>query len=150
MVFFFVFFFFKQKTAFEMRISDGSSDVCSSALVMSSPHKSNSPNSFHDHARQRRRGVYWVTPAVVLILYLCVMGAFFWLQRLHDDSVMFVTIDQEVRQQRLIWVVLELSCVILISLLMLWRYTRFRSSPDAALFADPGCRRAMTTSTSTC
>src|SRR3546814_18922436 len=44
--------------------------------VMSSPHKSNIPNSFHDHARQRRRGVYWVTPAVVLILYLCVMGAF--------------------------------------------------------------------------
>src|SRR3546814_8954230 len=27
------FFFFKQKTAYEMRISDGSSDVCSSDLV---------------------------------------------------------------------------------------------------------------------
>src|SRR3546814_16965666 len=27
-----VFFFFKQKTAYEMRISDGSSDVCSSDL----------------------------------------------------------------------------------------------------------------------
>src|SRR3546814_3353166 len=31
-VFFFVFFFFKQKTAYEMRISDWSSDVCSSDL----------------------------------------------------------------------------------------------------------------------
>src|SRR3546814_17224438 len=31
---FFVFFFFKQKTAYEMRISDWSSDVCSSDLVM--------------------------------------------------------------------------------------------------------------------
>src|SRR3546814_8148370 len=29
----FVFFFFKQKTAYEMRISDWSSDVCSSDLV---------------------------------------------------------------------------------------------------------------------
>src|SRR3546814_8757226 len=32
-VFFFGFFFFKQKTAYEMRISDWSSDVCSSDLV---------------------------------------------------------------------------------------------------------------------
>src|SRR3546814_9446356 len=30
---FFVFFFFKQKTAYEMRISDWSSDVCSSDLL---------------------------------------------------------------------------------------------------------------------
>src|SRR3546814_2874490 len=30
----FVFCFFKQKTAYEMRISDGSSDVCSSDLVI--------------------------------------------------------------------------------------------------------------------
>src|SRR3546814_2779567 len=32
---FFVFFFFKQKTAYEMRISDWSSDVCSSDLICS-------------------------------------------------------------------------------------------------------------------
>src|SRR3546814_2769216 len=31
----FFFFFFKQKTAYEMRISDWSSDVCSSDLVLS-------------------------------------------------------------------------------------------------------------------
>src|SRR3546814_1774943 len=31
-IFFFCFFFFKQKTAYEMRISDWSSDVCSSDL----------------------------------------------------------------------------------------------------------------------
>src|SRR3546814_3905248 len=31
-VFLFIFFFFKQKTAYEMRISDWSSDVCSSDL----------------------------------------------------------------------------------------------------------------------
>src|SRR3546814_2538428 len=33
-MFFFVFFFFKQKTAYEMRISDWSSDVCSSDLAI--------------------------------------------------------------------------------------------------------------------
>src|SRR3546814_994715 len=32
-LFYVVFFFFKQKTAYEMRISDWSSDVCSSDLV---------------------------------------------------------------------------------------------------------------------
>src|SRR3546814_1822989 len=31
---FWLFFFFKQKTAYEMRISDWSSDVCSSDLVL--------------------------------------------------------------------------------------------------------------------
>src|SRR3546814_5294759 len=34
----FVFFFFKQKTAYEMRISDWSSDVCSSDLIGGQPH----------------------------------------------------------------------------------------------------------------
>src|SRR3546814_6068779 len=33
-VFYYVFFFFKQKTAYDMRISDWSSDVCSSDLVV--------------------------------------------------------------------------------------------------------------------
>src|SRR3546814_10355926 len=33
---FFIFFFFKQKTAYEMRISDWSSDVCSSDLWITS------------------------------------------------------------------------------------------------------------------
>src|SRR3546814_4424940 len=34
---FYSFFFFKQKTAYEMRISDWSSDVCSSDLIPSRP-----------------------------------------------------------------------------------------------------------------
>src|SRR3546814_5883827 len=36
MFLFFLFFFFKQKTAYEMRISDWSSDVCSSDLLSES------------------------------------------------------------------------------------------------------------------
>jgi PAS domain S-box-containing protein len=86
---------------------------------------------------------------LVLVLYACVMGVFFWLQRLHDGSVMFVTIDQEVRQNRLIGVVLALSVVIVIALLMLWRYTRYRSEAEAALIAETGFRRAMENSMST-
>src|SRR3546814_17411459 len=41
---FFVFFFFKQKTAYEMRISDWSSDVCSSDLGFKTV------NDTHGHA----------------------------------------------------------------------------------------------------
>src|SRR3546814_15765692 len=37
-VVYFEFFFFKQKTAYEMRISDWSSDVCSSDLSLSDGH----------------------------------------------------------------------------------------------------------------
>jgi len=104
---------------------------------------------FHDPARLGRRGWYWLTPVFVLVLYLCVMAAFFWLQQLHDGSVMVVTLDQELRQHRLMWVVLALSCVIVISLLALWRYTRFRSRAEAALIAETSFRRAMENSMST-
>src|SRR3546814_3670113 len=41
---FFCFFFFKQKTAYEMRISDWSSDVCSSDLLMRIPSYSRRAN----------------------------------------------------------------------------------------------------------
>ncbi len=116
---------------------------------MLTPPKSVIATPFHDHARLRRRRWYWLTPMLVLVLYACVMGVFFWLQRIHDGSVMFVTIDQEVRQNRLIGVVLALSVVIVIALLMLWRYTRYRSEAEAALIAETGFRRAMENSMST-
>ncbi|CAM5250453.1 hypothetical protein SXANM310S_03870 [Streptomyces xanthochromogenes] len=111
--------------------------------------KSLIPTTFYEHARHSRRGLYWLTPAIVLVLYLCVMGAFIWLQRLQSDSVMFVTIDQETRQQRLMMVVFALSLVIVFSLLALWRYTRFRTQAEAALLAETGFRRAMENSMST-
>ncbi len=116
---------------------------------MSHPPKSVIATTFHDHARLRRRRWYWLTPMLVLVLYGCVMGVFFWLQRLHDGSVMFVTIDQETRQHRLIGVVIALSIVIVIALLILWRYTRYRSEAEAALIAETGFRRAMENSMST-
>src|SRR3546814_5201201 len=39
-------FFFKQNTAYEMRISDWSSDVCSSDLLQSAPHRADPPCPF--------------------------------------------------------------------------------------------------------
>src|SRR3546814_9156352 len=45
-----MFFFFKQKTAYEMRISDWSSDVCSSDLA--GPHRD--PDDFGQPQRRRR------------------------------------------------------------------------------------------------
>ncbi len=118
-------------------------------MAMAHPNrKSLIPTTFYEHARHSRR-LYWLTPAIVLVLYLCVMGAFIWLQRLQSDSVMFVTIDQETRQQRLMMVVFALSLVIVFSLLALWRYTRFRTLAEAALIAETGFRRAMENSMST-
>ncbi|HUH87213.1 MAG TPA: PAS domain S-box protein [Pusillimonas sp.] len=111
--------------------------------------KSLIPTTFYDQAKGTRRGLYWLTPVLVLVLYLCVMGVFIWLQRLQSDSVMFVTIDQETRQQRLIMVVVALSALIILSLLALWRYTRFRGRAEAALIAETGFRRAMENSMST-
>jgi len=107
------------------------------------------PTTFYDQARQSRRGLYWLTPVIVLFLYLCVMGVFFWLQQLQSDSVMFITIDQEMRQQRLFWVVVALSLLIVLSLLALWNYTRFRTRAEAALIAETSFRRAMENSMST-
>ena len=116
--------------------------------MATAPKKSLIPTTFYEQA-QKRRGLYWLTPFIVLILYLCVMGAFFWMQRIQNDSVMFVTIDQEVRQQRLLMLVVALSLVIVVSLLALWRYTRFRTRAESALLAETGFRRAMENSMST-
>src|SRR3546814_8273060 len=49
MIVFFIVFFFKQKTAYEMRISDWSSDVCSSDLRL------HHLFLVHDHAVGRRQ-----------------------------------------------------------------------------------------------
>src|SRR3546814_19777945 len=105
--------------------------------------KSLIPTTFYDQANQTRRGFYWLTPVIVLVLYLCVMGVFIWLQQLHNDSVMFVTIDQETRQQRLIMLVVALSCVIVLSLLALWRYTTFRTQSEAAQIGRASCRERV-------
>src|SRR3546814_1910298 len=54
--FFVVFFFFKQKTAYEMRISDWSSDVCSSDLCRTRPPPPGSRPGQGRGSRRRGRG----------------------------------------------------------------------------------------------
>src|SRR3546814_2954689 len=53
MFFCFFFFFFKQKTAYEMRISDWSSDVCSSDLRAEGVYKGRKNNVDDDGIRRR-------------------------------------------------------------------------------------------------
>ena len=113
------------------------------------PSKSLLTSSFYDSAKFKKRGLYWITPVFVLVLYLLVMAGFFWLQQMHSDSVMFITMDEETRQQRLLFFVIALSLIIIISLLALWRYTRYRSHAEAALQAETSFRRAMENSMST-
>src|SRR3546814_3552145 len=55
MVLCFVFFFFKQKTAYEMRISDWSSDVCSSDLRHAAADQPRGRQSDQDQDGDRRR-----------------------------------------------------------------------------------------------
>src|SRR3546814_8942214 len=52
---FFCFCFFKQKTAYEMRISDWSSDVCSSDLVAAQVRATEAQRAIADLARTRYR-----------------------------------------------------------------------------------------------
>ncbi|MBK1781200.1 PAS domain S-box protein [Advenella sp. WQ 585] len=113
------------------------------------PNKSLLASSFYDNAKITKKGLYWITPVFVLVLYLLVMTGFFWLQQIHKESVMFVTVDEETKQERLLFFVMALSLIIIISLLALWRYTRFRSNAEAALLAETSFRRAMENSMST-
>src|SRR3546814_5428216 len=51
----FLFFFFKQKTAYEMRISDWSSDVCSYDLVMAAARKKKTASKAKRKATGKRK-----------------------------------------------------------------------------------------------
>src|SRR3546814_3547923 len=55
-----VFFFFKQKTAYEMRISDWSSDVCSSDLWRNRPALLRALEMLGRHARADRSITSWL------------------------------------------------------------------------------------------
>src|SRR3546814_3446994 len=70
------FFFFKQKTAYEMRISDWSSDVCSSDLFHGRTHSMVSggrmAHRFREWYRQNRVLILaaWISVAVLVIALL--------------------------------------------------------------------------------
>src|SRR3546814_4408489 len=58
----FFFFFFKQKTAYEMRISDWSSDVCSSDLAVDDPLKVEDLASKKSAAQEARKAHLLLQP----------------------------------------------------------------------------------------
>src|SRR3546814_8951805 len=60
-----MFFFFKQKTAYELRISDWSSDVCSSDLYLTA---ATYFATFYGQLAEQRLGREWVPPTVALLL----------------------------------------------------------------------------------
>src|SRR3546814_8586594 len=74
----FLFFFFKQKTAYEMRISDWSSDVCSS--VWSLPFRAASSHNSHKNAQLhhvacRDRGLFGRWPRAKFLLQMSAGGS---------------------------------------------------------------------------
>jgi PAS domain S-box-containing protein len=118
-------------------------------MATSVPKSSLIPTTFYEQTKMPRRSGYWGAPVVVLVLYLCVMGVFIWMQRLQTDNAMFVTRDEEARLGHLNLLIIALSMLIVISLLVLWRYIYFRSRAEAALIAETGFRRAMENSITT-
>src|SRR3546814_5002785 len=72
---YFLFFFFKQKTAYEMRISDWSSDVCSSDLTLRRIHRQfYLPNDLTFGGKRINVGVYLSTPFGFALLLMLVSG----------------------------------------------------------------------------
>src|SRR3546814_6666141 len=59
-----VFFFFKQKTAYEMRISDWSSDVCSSDLLVNPGRLIAHLDDAWDRRRQMKLNLHKAVPAL--------------------------------------------------------------------------------------
>src|SRR3546814_2069497 len=88
-----IFFFFKQKTAYEMRISDWSSDVCSSDLAVAQRGREQQRLALgaHRHAAQQEADVLdeaQVEHAVGLVQHAHLAGV----QR--DDLVLLDVVDQ--------------------------------------------------------
>src|SRR3546814_6190631 len=79
-MFCFIFFFFKQKTAYEMRISDWSSDVCSSDLSrkMQQIEENGETKQAEDDGRHSRKIVNryldQVGPAIARRIFLQIKG----------------------------------------------------------------------------
>src|SRR3546814_14837424 len=67
-------FFFKQKTAYEMRISDWSSDVCSSDLELGAAHRQDDPDDREHRAGDHRRRLDPFPHDALPLVQLCRKG----------------------------------------------------------------------------
>src|SRR3546814_5120802 len=87
----FGFFFFKQKTAYEMRISDWSSDVCSSDLTVSTGEDRRPEH--HPSLRKESAMKSLVLVAKSLLLSLLVAGSAFAADKVNINTADAATID---------------------------------------------------------
>src|SRR3546814_5942185 len=89
LTFLFFIFFFKQKTAYELRISDWSSDVCSSDLRVA-PTRSRSTPAVAIHGLMKRRWKWFASAGVSLprnrVIRRCLPGSRFQ-SRLNSRSI---------------------------------------------------------------
>jgi len=63
---------------------------------MSTVHPSNIPAPFKELGRLRRRSWYWLTPAIALGLFVCVMGSILWWLDARDDAQRYGTLVRDV------------------------------------------------------
>ncbi|NYE22818.1 PAS domain S-box-containing protein [Pigmentiphaga litoralis] len=63
---------------------------------MSSTTPPNIPAPFREHVRLRRRSWYWLTPAIALGLFVCVMGSILWWLDARDDAQRYGTLVRDV------------------------------------------------------
>lgn len=99
--------------------------------------------------KKKARNFYWVTPVFVLVLYILVMVLFFSVQQIQMELLPYFIPENEPLQHRINLLVIALSCLIIMSLLLMWRNTRQRMRTEAALEAETIFRRAMENSMST-
>src|SRR3546814_6661213 len=104
-VFSLFFFFFKQKTAYEMRISDWSSDVCSSDLLddlkqawqsldrqLQQQKRINLQLLTESHMRKAKAGLRWLqafsVAQIAIGAVVTVFCARFWIAHMHEPALL--------------------------------------------------------------
>lgn len=99
--------------------------------------------------KTKSRGLHWITPVFVLVLFIVVMVLFFSVQKIQMELLPYFVPDNEPLKQRINLMIIALSGIIIISLLLMWRNTRQRMRTEMALEAETIFRRAMENSMST-
>lgn len=97
----------------------------------------------------KSRRLHWLAPVFVIVLYAVVMVAFFSLQKIQTNLLPYFVDNNEGLQQLLNAIIIALSILIIISLFLMWRYTRQRLQTEQALETETIFRRAMENSMST-
>lgn len=96
-----------------------------------------------------RSKAFWSIPALLLLLYVLVLGAFFLLLRQFRGAGIFTEVLSTTSGYLLIIFLISCSIIIIFCLLVLWRYSRTSESLETALINETSFRRSMENSMST-